>query len=233
MLDLANPIDPKQVGAFPFNLGYERSGVLVGDDLYMTFKNGLAVLDHDKGLPRPIATILNDEFFDSYPTDLLAGSDFLYVSGLHAGLHIYSIQSPGKLDLVRSIKKGYTPTHLQWWEQDEILLMVGNEDIIAVDTSTPQKASQKKSCKLKDIKLAPALAREGSQGLVVGYGLKTNRNTIRIATIDMSVPLEPKVISKTELAVEERADSITGLVLHEEYALVSGFYLKLKVLEGR
>ena len=87
-----------------------------------------------------------------------------------------------------------------------------------------------KSCKLPRTSLAPRLARDGDEALVAGYSL--GKPALFVATLDLSAPLAPKVVARTAVPVPERADAVSGVVVRGEHALVSGYYIRLKVLAG-
>lgn len=191
LLDVSDPRAPKQVRLFEYEQGHERAITSMGEDLYVTHENGVAWLDPASRKPQHLFDVPNDKFFGSYPTALTAAGDFLYVVGRHAGLHVYRRTARTDFTLVRSTQRGYAPTSCHWWAPG-VLLLVGNEDVIAVDVSVPEKAKLSKSCKLTKLDIDGPLCRlDGHHAFVAGPNVRTGDLTV--ATLDLSEPLAPQV----------------------------------------
>lgn len=226
-LDVTNPRKPVARATFEYDVGHERALTFMGGDLYVTHENGVALLDQRSGKPKHLFDVLEDEFFGSYPTALTSHGELLFVTGHHCGLHIYLRRDATTFEPVRAVKKGYTPTtDLLWWEPGRVLLMVGNEDVIAVDTSEPKDAKWMKSCKVKGVELHSSLARVDAKTGFVAGGKNQARNTLVFATLDLSKPLAP-VVTETFTHKDKALDfDRTSIVRVGDQVFVGGVYLE-------
>lgn len=230
VIDLSDPSAPRSTARFTYAVGHQRSGAFIGTDFYVTHENGVALLDPKSGKPKHLFDVPDDDFFKSYPTDLAVHGEHLYVVGRHSGLQVYQRTSRTSFTLLRSVKKGYTPTELVWWVPGQVLFMVGNEDLIAVDTSKPSEAKWQKACKIKRFELDAQVHRlSATEVLVAGSHLGT-RSRFGLFTIDCSSPLAP-VVSHTELINQKGVDFDSAhFALAGDQLIVGGTYLeRLKV----
>jgi hypothetical protein len=192
LLDVTDPRRPTRRMLFEYEVGHERAVASIDQDLYVTHENGVAWLDPQSGKPEHLFDVPNDEFFGSYPTALTAAGQHLYVVGRDAGLHVYRRTGRGEFSLVRSTRRGYAPTTCCTWWAPGVLVLSGNEDVIAIDTSVPEKAALQKSCKLPKLELESALCRlNETEAFVAGPSLSTG--DLVAASLDFSDPLSPRV----------------------------------------
>ncbi len=94
-LDLSDPSKPQVSLKAEGSAQYARSGCLAQGQIYVTHGNGVGRVVN--GQIEPLLDIKNDKYFASYPSDIIGFEDTLYVAGRHAGLHIFKIQTDGRL----------------------------------------------------------------------------------------------------------------------------------------
>ncbi|MFT3707329.1 MAG: hypothetical protein QM817_06645 [Archangium sp.] len=233
LLDVSNPASPRVSATFTYDVGHERALTFMGKDVYVTHENGVAWLDTRTGKPEHLFDIPGDEFFESYPTGLTSHGEFLFVAGRHCGLHVYRRVDAKTFDAVRSVKKGYTPTALQWWDPGRVLLMVGNEDVIAVDVRDAAAMKVMKSCKVKGVELHSPLVRIDAKTAFVAGGKTQSRNTLVLTTLDLSNPLEG-VVSESFAHKDKAFDfDSASFVRVGDQVFVGGTYLETMLVFRR
>lgn len=222
LYDVSTPSKPKRTAVFKYDVGHERDLTFMGKDLYVTHENGVALLDPKKRKPKHLFDVPDDEFFKSYPTGLTSHGSHLYVTGYDAGLHVYERKDAAHFELICSVAKGYTPSTLHWWIPGKVLLMVGNEDVIAVDTSTPSKVKWMKSCKVKGFNLSGQLTRlDDERAFVVG----AKHGKLAFATIDLKQPLTPKITELIKYSSKTDRFDVAHFARVGSQVIVGGTYL--------
>lgn len=192
LLDVSDPRAPKQQLVFEYEQGHERAIASMGEDLYVTHDNGVAWLDPTTRAPVHLFDVPNDDFFGSYPTALAASGEHLFVVGRHAGVNVFRRTDRTTFTFVRTAQRGYAPTSCLWWAPG-VLLLTGNEDVIPLDVSVPEKAKLLKSCKLPKLDIDGPLCRVSErEAFVAGPNVRTGDLTV--ASLDLSNPLAPKVL---------------------------------------
>lgn len=211
LLDISDPRAPTQRMLFKYAVGHERSIASIDQDLYVTHNNGVAWLNPKTLKPEHLFDVPNDAHFGSYPTALTTAGDCLFVFGRHAGLHVYRRTSTTEFTLLRSTKKGYTPTSSTTWWSPGVLVLADNEDVIAVDTSKPEKSAIQKSCKITKTEIESQLCRMSETEAFVGAASRGKSGMVA-AMIDFTNPLKPVVTERELLGNPElRWDSVHAI----------------------
>ncbi len=223
LLDVTEPRRPARRMLFEYDIGHERAVASIDQDLYVTHQNGVAWLNPQSGKPEHLFDVPDDAHFGSYPTALTAAGQELYVVGRHAGLHVYRRKSRTEFTLVRSTKRGYAPTTLCWWAPG-VLVLTGNEDVISVDASVPEKAALQKSCKVAGLDIESPLCRvNDTEAFVAGSHLRTM--DLVIARLDMTDPLKP-VVRETDVIGDPALDWHSSHAIRVgEYVFAGSMYL--------
>lgn len=202
-LDVSDPRSPQRRMLFEYEVGHERAVTSIDGDLYVTHENGVAWLNPKSQQPEHLFDVPDDRFFKSYPTALAANDGHLFVVGRDAGVHVYRRVSQSEFTLLRSTKKGYAPTSTRWWAPG-VLMLTGNEDVIAVDTRVPQKTAIQKSCKVTKLDIESPLCRVSeTEAFVAGSHLRSR--DLVLASIDLADPLKP-VVRETEIVGDPALD---------------------------
>lgn len=223
LLDVTDPRRPTRRMLFEYTTGHERAVASLEKDFYVTHENGVAWLNPESGKPEHLFDVPNDKFFGSAPTALTAAGQELYVVGRDAGLHVYRRRSRTGFTLVRSTRRGYAPTECTWWAPG-VLVLSGNEDVISVDTSVPEKAALQKSCKVAGLDIESPLCRVSErEGFIAGPHLRTAE--LVVASIDFSDPLKP-VVRETEIIGDPALDWHSSHAIRVgEYVFAGSMYL--------
>lgn len=202
-LDVSDPRSPQRRLLFEYEVGHERAVASIDGDLYVTHENGVAWLNPERNQPEHLFDVPDDAFFKSYPTALASNDGHLFVVGRDAGVHVYRRESRTGFTLLRSTKKGYAPTSTRWWAPG-VLLLTGNEDVIAVDARVPAKTSIQKSCKVAKLDIESPLCRVSeTEAFVAGPHLRSG--DLVLASIGLEDPLRP-VLRETELVGDPALD---------------------------
>ncbi|MFO0596973.1 MAG: hypothetical protein U0228_16780 [Myxococcaceae bacterium] len=205
LVSLDDPARPRLLALHEFEVGWQRALTVMGTDLYVTHENGVAWLDPKSGKPQHLFDVPGDEFFRSYPTGLAHHGEWLFVAGRHGGLHAYRRKAQREFEHVRAVKRTYTPTRLQWWVPGRVLLLVGNEDVIAVDVSKPETMKASTSCKLKRAELeTPLVKLSDDRAFAAGHRLRSKQ--VIFGTVDLANPLAPKLLSEDVVDAADGAD---------------------------
>lgn len=230
IVDVSKPENPKSVSQIKFQSSDKiRSGAPDREGLYITNKNTIARIGED-GKMTECAVIHNDEFFGDYPNDITIHNGYLYAVGRHAGLHIFKILNETKLEFLKNITVGYTPTDLSWFEIGKMLVLIGNEYVIAIDVSNPEKARRLKAAKLPGTELCNQYIRK--QNSIYIAGLKKDQPFI--ASVMMSAQgTEVKDIQYIEHFERAEAgnDRIVSVIERADQVLVWSYHRGLGIFK--
>lgn len=228
VVDLSTPAEPSRVRWIPFALGDNRRGDVHGDLLYFTWDDGIGCLEPDgKAKPEKIATV-PARYFVGVDTDLRVWKDHLLVAG-NDGLFTFQIDGPGKLTPGGTVKIGYTPPNLHLVPERELVLLVGNDNVVPIDVSKPGAPKRHKAIKVAGTEVGPCPWLDGDRLLVAAQNAKG-----RVAVVEIDLATEA-IVQKSWLPdVPEKdtsSDATRGLAFSAGCVIAVTFTRKFVVCE--
>lgn len=230
--DVKKPVNIRKI-ALPnykyFHVAENKIYALVERAIYLTDEAGVSnkIID----LPED-----NEMMFD-YPIDINKVKNKLYIVFRHCGLYLYQqAEENGEYEFIskHNTAQGYTPTDIQWLNEGEQMLLIGNDNVVQYNVTNSKKFKRYKAAKIKTNDIYGDLVARDNDLLIIGQNGAKDKFVIGVlepSEKGVAFVSKPKVEYKLRVkkGTAKYGEAACGLALKGDYLLVvgkeSGFFL--------
>ncbi|WP_024771869.1 LVIVD repeat-containing protein [Aquimarina macrocephali] len=200
--------------------------------IYVMIDKAIYVIDETNNFLKIIDLSENSAMMFDYPMDIKKYGNNLYMVFRHCGLYVYQQSEHDRKYKFLSKHKpvnGYTPTYMQWLNQGNDILLIGNDNVVQYNVTNGEKLKRYKAAKIGKSEIHGGTIERENELLVVGTkGSKDQFVTAIIQQDNKGIQLvnTPKLEYK---ARKKFGEGISGLALKDNYLLIigreTGFFL--------